>query len=197
MSTPPIVRDYFAEFSKLVQNQRSCALLLCDFFSAKDTLRSEKEMLADSKRHMREILWQKNERLLPNDKERICFALSELIFQSQLTLLHIPELFRIYGAEQFLKSFECFLPTVTRCCNLLSAFALPPVAKDRFQKCNAEPIFDCCLEGFRRCVELDLSKNQTKNQSFEFMILKDIDEEFASFFLINLKFTHLALHFPM
>jgi hypothetical protein len=197
MSTQLIVRDYFSEFSKLVKNQKVCALILLDFFKGKDTLPSEIQAKNASKRYMSEIISQKNEKLFPFEKERFCLALSELIFRSQLSLLRIPELFRIYRAERYQNKFEDFLPTVVRCCDLLESFSLQAPAQNRFLKNSAEPILDCCLEGFKCCTRIDLSEENSKERAFDLLILKDIDEEFASFFLISLKFTHLALHFPM
>ena len=123
--------------------------------------------------------------------------LSELVFRSQLTLLHIPELFRIYRAEDLKEPFAVFLPEICGCCLHVYSFALPEKAGDRFQKERAEPIFECCLEGFKKCKQFGDLFKASDLRGMDMLLFKDIDEEFASFFLLNLKFAHCALHFPI
>lgn len=197
MSTTAIIKDYFSEFSKLVRNQLFCAAILSDYFCSEDTLQKEKQYTFVAKTCMEEIFSQKALGILPPSKENTCLQLSELIFQSQLTLLHIPELFRVYHAEKFIELFSIFIPDIKSCCEQIERFSLPSLPYNRFDEHNADPIFESCLNGFKKCKQVSRHIQLPETTVLESLFLKDIDEEFASFFLINLKYVHCALHFPM
>lgn len=192
-----VIRDYFTEFSKLVENQNATAAVLSAFFEGTDSKTAEREQKILAKIYMKEILSQKKEGLLPPDKEQSCILLAELLFRAQLALLHIPELFRVYHVESQKDAFATFLPEIQACCQSTCRFAMPLHAKDRFLRENAREIYGCCLAGFKKCKQFEEQTHCKNLRSVELLFLKDIDEEFASFFLLNLKFAHCAQRFPM
>ena len=189
--------DFFSQFVPYIRCQGQAADLLLCFFQGQDCTESEKMLYEQSTVLLKKLTLQKRMELFPPEKRKYCICLTELSFNCQQVLFRIPRLCRLYNTpalnEHLLPLAECTKEISTE----LVTFCAPKRCCERFANECAERLMTLCLFGITLCKGLLTKEKLSTLSGVQWLIFKDLVDEFSGYCSLCIQFTHWGLLFPL